>query len=346
MNRTTSLSLFLVGLSGICQAQEPALIDMPSSTLRQMYAARELTLGGLAALTPVPLNPSEYLLGPGDQMSVIVGELDEFTDKTFRIDMRGDINLPLAGRIHASGLTVQAFETQIKSNLRKILKDPDVVVTVTAFASQPVSVLGAVNLPGVHQLQGQKTLFEVLSLSGGLRPDAGTSVKITRDLKWGAIPLPGAAADPSGQYSIASVKVKRIMNATEPADNVLIRPGDTIAVPRADLVYVVGSVVKPGGFPLGENETLSALQVVSLAEGLQKTAAADKAKILRAVPGSSTRTEITINIKQLMAGRTQDIPLRSDDILFVPNSGAKSAAYRSIDSIVSIATGMVVYGKL
>jgi polysaccharide export outer membrane protein len=139
------------------------------------------------------------------------------------------------------------------------------------------------------------------------------------------------------------VRVKDISLAGP--ENISIMPGDTIFVPKADLIYVVGSVTKPGGFPIGEKETLSALQVVSLAQGLQKTAAANKAKILRVVPGSQSRTEIAVNIKLLMAGKTSDIPLQADDILFIPNSGAKSAGLRTVDAIVNAASGLAIYGS-
>ncbi len=155
--------------------------------------------------------------------------------------------------------------------------------------------------------------------------------------------MPGATVDSAAQVSTATVKVKDIARAG--TENIAVMPGDTIFVPRADLIYVVGSVTKPGGFTVGEKGTLSALQVVSLAEGLQKSAAADKAKILRIVPGDPTRVEIPVDIKKLMAGRTTDIPLQADDILFIPNSGAKSAAYRTIDAIVAAATGFAVYGS-
>jgi polysaccharide export outer membrane protein len=291
-------------------------------------------------------SPADYTLGPADQVSIFVTGLpDEFTDKTFRIGPNGDITLPFAGRVHAAGVNIEDFQTELKHRFAKFVRNPDVVVTVTEFASQPVSVLGAVNSPGVRQLQGRKNLFEVISLSGGLRTDAGTTVKITRDLKNGAVPLPDASPDTTGRYSVASVRIKDIMNATRPADNIVVMPGDTVTVPRAQLVYVVGSVTKPGGFPLGENEALSALQVISLAEGLQKGAAGDKAKILRTVSGSTARAEIPVNIKKIMEGKTEDITLRPDDILFVPNSAAKNAGYRTLDAIVNAATGVAIYGR-
>jgi polysaccharide export outer membrane protein len=151
--------------------------------------------------------------------------------------------------------------------------------------------------------------------------------------------------DSTGRYSTASVKVKSIMNATNPVENITIMPNDVISVPKGDLVYAVGSINRPGGFLLGENETLTTLQVVSLAEGVSKTAASDKAKILRSVPGSTNREEIAVNIKQLMAGKASDIPLRANDILFIPNSGAKSASYRTLEAVIQTATGLAVYGR-
>ena len=216
------------------------------------------------------------------------------------------------------------------------------MVSVAEFAGQPVSVLGSVTLPGIRQLQGHKTLFEVLSLSGGLRPEAGTTVEITRDLRMGPIPLPNATASSTGEFSIATIKLKNVMNAS--AENILVLPGDTVFVPKAGIVYAVGSVTKPGGYTIGEDGLLSALQMVSLAGGFLRTAATAKSKILRLVPGTAaSRTEIDINIKRLMAGKIADVPLQPNDILFIPNSGAKSAGFRTIDAIVTAATGLAIY---
>jgi polysaccharide biosynthesis/export protein len=220
------------------------------------------------------------------------------------------------------------------------------VAAIASYQSQPVSVLGAVNNPGVRQLEGEKTLYEMLSLAGGLRPNAGNTVHITRDLRWGRIPLADAKDDPTGRFSTASVKVRAIMSAMDPKENIMIKPHDVITVQTAEVVYAVGSINKPGGFVLGENETLSTLQVVSLAEGLQKTAAADRAKILRPVPGSSSeRSEIPVNIKKLLAGKAPDVPLKPNDILFVPTSAAKVARYRTVEAIVQSAIGMSVYTR-
>jgi polysaccharide export outer membrane protein len=286
---------------------------------------------------------ANYVLGPSDEVTLVIPALaPDFTDKTFRIDGSGELTLPVIGSVRAAGRTTQALQNDIKDHLRPILQQPDVVITVTEFASQPVSVLGAVSQPGIRQLQGHKNLFEVLSLSGGLRPDAGTTVEITRDLRRYP-PIPSATTSSTGQFSVASVSLKNVMNAS--LENLAIMPGDTVFVPKAAIVYAVGSVLKPGGYPIGEDGILSALQMVSLAGGLDKTAATDKAKILRLVPGSAAnRTEIAVNIKRLMTGKTPDFLLQANDILFIPNSGAKTASFRTIEAVVTAATGLAIYG--
>jgi polysaccharide biosynthesis/export protein len=290
---------------------------------------------------PTPV-PDTYTLGPGDQIVVRVPDVEEIDNKTVPIDMKGDINLPSVGRIRASGLSTEQLEAAIADRLKRILVKPDVSVYLTEMRSQPVSVLGQVQNPGVHQLQGQKNLFEVLSLAGGLRQEAGNVIEITRRIEWGPIPLPNAVNDSTGHFSVASVDVKSVMTAANPAENILIKPNDVISVPKADTVYVIGAVKKPGAYMLGEHRSLSALQVLALAEGTEKTAASQRAKIMRVVPGSNDRAEIPVNLKTILSGKLADVPLTADDILFVPVSNAKAAGYRTLEALVQGGT-LVLY---
>lgn len=287
---------------------------------------------------------SDYVLGAGDQISLVVPGLeDQFNEKLFRIDTSGDVTLPLVGRVHASGLSTAALEADLQLKFIAFLKDPRVVVNVASFGSEPVSVLGAVRNPGIIQLQGKKNLFEVLSMAGGLQPDAGYIVHVARPSTSGTIPASQVRTDASAEVSIASIRLKDVIDVPNANENIEIRPGDTISVPRAGIVYVIGSVSKPGGYPLDESESLSALQVLALAEGLQVTASASKAKVLRLLPGTSTRTETPIDLNRLMDGKTADVQLRAEDILFVPGSRAKKAGLRTIDAIVNAATYSTLY---
>ena len=296
----------------------------------------------LAQTAPaVPAGSEKYVLGPDDQITIRVLEVDELDGKVARIDMRGDIDVPLLGRIKAAGLTVDQLETELTRQLERYVRQPRVTAIVSEYHSQPVSVLGAVNSPGVYNLTGPNTLVQVLSKAGGLRNDAGNAINITRRREMGTIPLPSATMDRSGEFSTAEVNLKGLLDAKDPESNVILKPTDVISVPKADLVYVVGAVHRSGGFVLSEREDMTVLQAVSMAEGLEKTSAAKDAKIIRRGT-SNDRAEIPVNLAKILSGKSPDVPLLANDILFVPNSAAKSAALRTVEA--AIQTGSFVAG--
>jgi polysaccharide export outer membrane protein len=174
-------------------------------------------------------------------------------------------------------------------------------------------------------------------LAGGLADDAGHSLKLTRRREWGPIPLPGAAPDPTGQFTIAEVNLKSLIDAQTPEQNIPVLPNDIVSVPRGELVYVIGDVKKSGGFVLKNRSTITVLQALSLAEGLDRTAAPKKARILRSVPGAEKRTEIPVNLKDMLAGKANDVGMNVDDILFVPGSRMKAAMVPIIQTAIGVA---------
>jgi protein involved in polysaccharide export with SLBB domain len=164
-----------------------------------------------------------------------------------------------------------------------------VTVSLAEVRSQPVSVLGAVNRPGVQQIDSPKTVVEMLSLAGGLREDAGHTIKITRRVDSGPIPLAAARTDTSGRFSVAEINVKDVLEARRPEDNIVILAHDVISVPRAEMVYVIGEVEKSGGFVLEDRESVSVLQALSLAGGLTDVAGIEQARILRGGEGDAEK---------------------------------------------------------
>src|SRR4029077_17841926 len=222
-----------------------------TQTVRLVMITRVFQVGlgvffcGLSAVAQAPASPqsdelkakcggqvrSTYLLGPDDQLEISGPELSDGVKKQVRIDGDGDVQVPLVGRVHVSGLPGQQTEQELNKVLSKYIRDPQVVVGVAEVRSQPVSILGAVNTPGVHQVQGHKTLLEMLALAGGIRSDAGYSVRITRQLEWGCIPLPKTELDASGGFSVAELNLRKIMEAKNPEENIQIFPHDVISVP-------------------------------------------------------------------------------------------------------------------
>ena len=266
-------------------------------------------------------------IGSGDLLEVSIYGVPDFKQEA-RVNDSGEISLPLAGAVKVGGTTVEDAQEAIAKVLVDggYFRDPHVSVAIKDFASQGVSVLGEVAKPGVYPVMGTRRLYDLFSLAGGLTNKAGKLVSITHRDR------------PSAPESV--------MMSTDPAksveNNVEVFPGDTIVVSKAGIVYVVGDVQRPGGFVMENNERMTVLEALALAQGTNRTAALNSARILRRTP--SGPEEVKIPLKQIMAAKANDMDLQADDILFVPGSAAKNAFSRGIESVFQVATGMAVYG--
>ena len=316
-------------------------------------ASAQQSTAPAAKVTPDPARvqadrskaPGDYLLGPGDQIVVRVLNAEEINDKPILIDMGGYIRLPVVGRIHVGGLSVAQVEADLAERLKSYLLHPDVSVSIAEFHSQPVSVIGSVKTPGIQQVQGRKSLVEMLSLAGGLDPTAGPNVRITRRLEYGRIPIAGAADDPTGQFSVAEIKLKSVLEARKPEENILVKPYDVISVPRAETVYVMGNVLKAGGYVLTDTETISALQAVAMAGGIDKTARPQNSMILRKAPEGLQRTEIAVDLRKITEGKSPDVAMQPDDILYVPDNVPKRAVLRGLEAAIQTGSGVVIWRR-
>jgi polysaccharide export outer membrane protein len=222
---------------------------------------------------------------------------------------------------------------------------PEVSIEIVDFGSQPVSVMGAVNHPGVHQLRGGKTLVEVVSMADGLKADAGPRISISRRIEYGPIPLPTASTDSTGKFSVGSVSVKDLLAGKSPAENIRVYPHDVITVPAAESVYVMGEVRKPGEVALKDNASISVLKALASAEGFGPAPAYKEARIVRLVEGTKERKEIPVDLKKILAGTAEDIAMRPNDILVVPPSGPKKAATRAVEAAVQTITGIAIWHR-
>lgn len=186
--------------------------------------------------------------------------------------------------------------------------------------------------PGVHSIQGPQRLIQAISMAGGVRNEAGSRVIITREARWGLLPLPTAVMDSRGTFSTATISLQDLLSSKFPDDNIFVDPGDVISIPKADVVYVLGTVKKAGGFPLEEKDSISLLQTLSLAEGFDHDASPSKVRILRpAAAGEDKVKEIPVNISRIMGGKDPDVQMYPNDVLYVPSSTVSLTAKRSAE---------------
>ena len=294
---------------------------------------------------PASASAGGYVLGPDDQIIIRGIEGFDISDKPTLIGANGNITLPLVGHVKAGGFTVEQLEAVLTEKFTMYIQQPQISVTVVEFRSQPVSIIGAVTTPGVVYLHGRKTLYEVLSMAGGPRDTAGSTVTVTRLSENGAIPLPGAALDTTRTHTAVEIDIKQVISGMGPAANLEVKPHDVITVAQANasIVYVVGDVERAGAFTLGPQGTLSVLSAISMAGGLGRTAKPQTAKIFRIVPGESKHQEVAVNISQILAGKAEDIGLRPSDVLVVPTSSRKTFTTYMVPATIASAVAAAVY---
>jgi polysaccharide biosynthesis/export protein len=267
-----------------------------------------LAVGGSSEQKNPPQGDSSALvLGPGDEVEIAVYGAPDLSEHT-RVSAEGNISMPLIGYVRVAGLTSSEAEGAIEAELRQnnILNDPQVSVYVKEYTNSGVSVAGEVAKPGFYSALGPHRLFDVIQAAGGLTEKAANKAVISH----------------RGSENPITVELPK-----DPAEmalsNVEIRPGDTVVIPTAGIVYVLGEVIKPGGYVLSSTTGVTVLRVVAAAGGPTRAAAVGGTKMIRRTPNGLH--EVPVPLKDLLRAKIADIPLQADDILFVPSSRIKTA---------------------
>jgi len=272
-----------------------------------------------------PTNTRESLLiGPGDLLHITVFREPDLEQKV-RVKDSGEIDLDLAGTVKLSGLTPHDAAKAIAQLYMQnhFLNHPQVSVFIEEYATQSISVLGQVNKPGAFTVTTMRSLLDVLAMSGGLTEMADRHITIQR-------------ADHSGNIVV--------FLANNPPVNAraaeMVYPGDTVLVPKAGIVYVLGDVGRPGGYIMQDDSNLTVMQAVALAAGANRTAKEDAARLIRKVNGSYQ--ESAVPLRDIEKGKKPDMQLEADDVLYVPFSMAKDVVLGT-SNILSSTSSAAIY---
>jgi len=268
-----------------------------------------------------------------------VPDAPEFSGK-FRVSDSGVIDIPgVSAPIRAEGQTAIELAHSIREALvdSKQLRDPRVSVFVEESHGRTITILGAVTKPSAYPLLKRTNVLEALSLAGGALPNSGNTVTIVRGNA-------SAEATNTTPGSVQILQMSDLLAGKDLATAIEVRNGDLISVSAAQLIYVVGAVVKPGGYAMSDPSSgVSVVQAVALAEGLRGVAS-NHAVIVRQSTNEHARTEIPVDVGQMMAGKTPDMLLAPNDILYVPASGAKKTLKVMGDVAMAAVNGVALYG--
>jgi polysaccharide export outer membrane protein len=266
-------------------------------------------------------------IGPGDLLQINVFDEPELT-QSVRVNDRGDADLLLIGSIHFAGLTTSEAKATVEERLRKVnfMLHPSVSIFIQEYGTQGVSVLGEVKRPGVYTVLGSRNLLDLISEAGGITSIAAGEAVIKRR----------SGKEEKIRTSLTNNPDQMLLSAIQ------IEPGDTVLIPRAGIVYVLGDVNRPGAFVMQDNGKVTLLQAISYASGVKRTGSEKKTRLIHQT--ASGFQEVQVDVKRMLEGKDSDIPLQPNDIVYIPVSTAKSFFVTAPQLAQSAASAAVFMG--
>jgi polysaccharide biosynthesis/export protein len=280
------------------------LAPSPLGEVNETLAARALQTSS---------SPADYHIGSQDVLRITLFNISE-TDtggvipRTTEVvvSQRGEITLPMLGDMVVTGLTSAALETALEGKYKTYFHNPQVGVLVKEYHSQRISVIGAVQHPGIFSLSGPKTLIDLLATAGGVATDAGSQVHLYRQ-------------GPEGRQNYI-VDLYALTTDTGSL-NLPVQDGDVINVPKAGMFFVDGAVRKPGSYPLDRSYTFT--QALATAGGTDISEAKSSDITIFRRRGPAETETISVNMGAILSGEAIDPPITANDVIFVPTSMPK-----------------------
>jgi len=252
-----------------------------------LLTATALVIGVIAATgATTTAQIASYEIGAQDVLTISVFDEPSLSGK-YAVELDGSLSFPLVGRIKAAGLSLRDFESDLRKRLAAgYFRNPQVSVAIEQYRSQRIFVVGAVKDPGTYGLTGEMTLIEILAKAGSTTDAAGDDVMIVRGhgRTTATLPEAGDAGD------VIRVNLKDLQSGSAGVRNMTLSDGDTVYVPRAQVVYVFGQVKNPGSYAVQSDTTV--LQVLSLAGGVLPTGAMNRMQVIRVVSGAKKEFKV------------------------------------------------------
>jgi polysaccharide export outer membrane protein len=335
--KRTFATMLLAIVSGGCGAasQNPPMNRTETSAVipnSSNFAADINRSIAAAAMLQSSAASTDYQIGPEDLLEVTLFNIPEAVgmdrqvtprNVTVRVTHQGQISLPLLGEVDVKGMTVSALEKRLREGFDKYIYNPQVGILIREFR-QKVSIIGAVQKPGVVELTGPKSVIEVLAMAGGVSEKAGSQVHIYR----------GRGTERETHVIDLAILANGtgLINASNAGMiNMPVNPGDMINVPESGMFFVDGAVRKPGSYPLGRQYSLT--QALATAGGIDSELYSSDISIFRRKGPGQVET-LAFNLDNIMAGTATDPPIQPDDVIMLPVSTAKYIVKRFVGTLL------------
>jgi polysaccharide export outer membrane protein len=305
----------------------------------------------LVDATPAPdthsISVSDYAVSPEDLLEIVVMDVPEVS-RTYRVSSNGFLTLPLLSEpVFASGQTLEQLSQLIATKFRDagMLSNAQVSVSLKETRLHTVLVSGEVKTPGSYPIYGPSRLIEALVKAGGISPAAGDDAIISRGVVGAKADVTESArtgaVNPSANGQSFTLHIRKLVDTGDDTTNILLYPGDRVTIQRAEFIYVMGAVARPGGYVLSDTrQHVTVLKALAMAGDVTNVGKRGRILILRKDPTTQgeKRQEIPVDYTGMVKGKIADIRMVPDDILFVPESGGLKALHAATTAAISVAS--------
>jgi polysaccharide biosynthesis/export protein len=196
--------------------------------------------------------------------------------------------------------------------------------------------------PPAQSLAQMTTSTSVQNPVAPVSPLAAPSAPVSASKPASAFDPPDPSTPPQLSNTI-TVNLNQLVEDGNATNNLLLQAGDIVTVPHAGIVYVLGSVTRPGGYVLANDRSqMTTLKILALAGGLNNTAKLDRAVIIRK-DNQGQQHEVPVDLRKVQKRETEDVQLMPSDILYIPTSGAKLALLKSVEFGIALGSGVALY---
>ena len=313
-----------------------------SARARRGVRAAALCLAASAAGAAQQPAGEQYRIGPRDVLTIRVTAPDivqQFSAEALEVNECGTIPLLSVqneeqNEVRAAGMTTNELQEHLRRFYTKYKRNPQVVVKVREYNSQPVAINGAVARPGQFHLRRPVRLLELLQFyAGGATDKSGGRVQIAR---MPALPMceaaPAATVDGAAGPAFLTFRLEDTLKADERA-NPYLQPGDVITLPEAKEAYVVGNVLRPGPVPLRDDH-LTVSRAIAMVGGQMPDSKLEKVRVVRQESGGASSREFFVDLKAIKERRAEDVALLPNDIVEVQVAGGKRLLRSLVGTVV------------
>lgn len=294
---------------------------------------------------------TSYRVGRGDILELSVHGIPELS-LDLEVGADGNVTIPMIGQVNLLGRDLKGVTEALRSALTQYVRDPQPRVRVKEYEAHKVSVMGAVQKPGMYPLQrNDQNLTELLAQAGGRTNQAGSDIYLI-PAEWGGckqglerlLNRGNSRETISSECAGVTVDGDELLEGSD-AHSLLIpiHPGDTIIVPSAGAVHVDGEVRRPSSYPLSARTTV--LGAIATAGGFTYSADVHKVEVLREL-SEGKKALLTLDLEESTLTKGRDIRLKDGDIVRVPSNRGLFAWRQLVEFFSASFNGVGVNGQV